>query len=57
LLVGAGDGTIAKVGGKDFKVKSQHKVMGAVTSISPTADFTHVFIGTSKATIYWADAD
>jgi WD40 repeat protein len=57
LLVGAGDGLIAKVGGKDMLIKSEHKVMGAVTSISPTADSTHVFIGTSKATIYWADAD
>jgi WD40 repeat protein len=57
LLVGAGDGLVAKVGGKDMLVKSEHKVMGAVTSISPTADSTHVFVGTSKATIYWADTD
>jgi len=37
--------------------KSEHKVMGAVTSISTTADSTHFFLGTAKATIYWADTD
>lgn len=57
LLVGAGDGTIAKVGYKDFAVKSEAKIMGAVTSISLTADSTHFFLGTSKATIYWCDTD
>lgn len=31
--------------------------MGAVTSISLTADSTHLFLGTSKATIYWCDTD
>lgn len=34
LLVGAGDGTVAKIGFKDMIVKSEAKVMGAVTSIS-----------------------
>lgn len=31
--------------------------MGAVTSISLTADSTHLFLGTNKATIYWCDTD
>ena len=57
LLVGAGDGTVAKIGFKDFLVKSEAKVMGSVTSISLTADSTHFFLGTSKATIYWCDTD
>lgn len=34
LLVGAGDGTVAKIGFKDMIMKSEAKVMGAVTSIS-----------------------
>jgi len=38
-------------------IKSEAKVMGAVTSISLTADSTHFFLGTSKATIYWCDTD
>jgi len=57
IMVGAGDGTIAKIGYKDMKLKAEAQVLGAVTSISLTADGTHFFAGTSKATIYWSDAD
>jgi WD40 repeat protein len=57
MLIGAGDGGIAKVGSMDFNVKKKAKVMGAVTSISLTADSTHFFCGTSKATIYWCNTD
>lgn len=57
LLLGAGDGTLAKVNSSDMKVKTDAKVMGAVTSISLTADSTHFFCGTSKATIYWCNTD
>jgi WD40 repeat protein len=31
--------------------------MGAVTSISLTADSSHFFAGTSKATLYWCNSD
>jgi hypothetical protein len=34
LIVGAGDGTVAKIGAKDMLIKSEAKVMGSVTSIS-----------------------
>ena len=57
LMIGAGDGTIAKIDSKALLVKSEAKVMGSVTSISLTADSTHFFTGTSKATIYWCDTD
>jgi WD40 repeat protein len=57
ILVGAGDGVIAKVGLKDMKLKAESKVMGAVTSIALTSDGSHFFIGTNKATIYWSDSD
>ena len=57
LLLGSGDGTIAKCGSQDMLVKKEAKVMGAVTSISLTADSTHFFCGTSKATIYWCNTD
>jgi len=57
LLLGSGDGTLAKVNSFDFKIKKEAKVMGAVTSISLTADSTHFFCGTSKATIYWCNTD
>lgn len=57
ILLGAGDGTIAKVSPQDMVIRKQAKVMGAVTSISLTADSTHFFCGTSKATIYWCNTD
>ncbi len=57
LLVGAGDGTLARVGGSDMKVKKEAKVLGGVTSVSLTADQTHFFCGTAKATIYWCNSD
>lgn len=40
-----------------MNIKKTAKVMGAVTSISLTADSTHFFCGTSKATIYWCNTD
>lgn len=57
LLVGAGDGTIAKVSTVNMGVKSEAKVMGSATSITLTADSTHFFCGTDKATIYWCNTD
>ena len=59
LLVGAGDGTIAKmlISAQQMRCKSQAKIMGACTSISLTADATHFFAGSSKATIYWCNSD
>lgn len=59
LMVGAGDGTIAKIaiGTASMKIKSQGKLMGACTSISMTADSTHFFAGSAKATIYWCNSD
>jgi len=57
LIIGAGDGTIARIGSKDMLIKSEAQVMGAVTSISLTADSSHFFAGTSKATLYWCNSD
>lgn len=57
LLVGAGDGTIAKLSTANLGIKSESKVMGACTSISVTADETHFFAGSNKATIYWCNTD
>jgi WD40 repeat protein len=57
IMVGSGDGTIAKVDFRSMKVKAEAQVLGSVTSFSLTADGTHFFAGTDKATIYWSDAD
>jgi len=57
LLSGSGDGTIAKINNQNMLIKSEAKVMGAVTSITLTADGTHFFAGTAKATLYWCNTD
>lgn len=57
LLVGTGDGTIAKLGSQNLQVKEQAQVLGAVTSLSLTQDNTHFFLGTSQSNIYLVDTD
>ncbi|OMJ75837.1 hypothetical protein SteCoe_24939 [Stentor coeruleus] len=57
ILVGAGDGTIAKLAGQTLQVKCQSEVLGGVTSISLTQDNTHFFLGTSQSNIYLLDSD
>jgi len=57
MLIGTGDGTIAKLCGQTMKIKLQCQVLGSVTSIAPTRDATHFFCGTSLSNIYWVDVD
>jgi len=57
VLVGTGDGTLAKLQAGTMRVKAQAQVLGAVTSIAATQDGTHFFVGTDQANIYWVDAD
>ena len=57
ILVGSGDGSVGKIAFKDLRMKAEAKIQGAVTSFSLTADGTHTFIGSDRATIYWSDTD
>lgn len=52
LLVGGGDGTIAKIGLKDMQIKAEVSVLGAVTSMSLTSDGTYFFVGTALVRFY-----
>ena len=56
FVVGAGDGTLAKISIQDMTVKCASQVPGGVTSISLTSDATHFFCGTSQCNIYWVDS-
>lgn len=56
LIVGTGDGLLAKVGYSDMKIKCETKVLGVVTSISLTADSAYFFCGTDQANIYWCES-
>ena len=55
LLVGTGNGTIAKIGFIDFKIKNEGKTLGAVTSITLTAESSFMFVGTDQSNIYWVE--
>jgi len=57
MLIGTGDGTIARMQAGNLRLKSQCQVLGGVTSITLTQDGTHFFCGTSLANIYWIDVD
>ncbi|OMJ85317.1 hypothetical protein SteCoe_13415 [Stentor coeruleus] len=57
ILVGAGDGTVAKLAGQTLQVKCQSQVLGGVTSLSLTQDNTHFFLGTGQSNIYLIDSD
>ncbi len=56
LIVGAGDGKLAKVAIRNLTVKAESEVLGAPTSVAMTGDFTHFFCGTSQSNIYWVDS-
>jgi len=57
MLIGTGDGTIARLTFGTLRLKSQCQVLGGVTSITLTTDGTHFFCGTCLANIYWVDVD
>jgi WD40 repeat protein len=57
ILIGTGDGTVARINGENLRTKAQCAVLGGVTSISLTQDGTHFFCGTNLANIYWVDVD
>ena len=57
LLVGTGEGVVAKLSLTSLRVLSSCKVVGSVTSLSLTPDGTRFFIGTNSSYIYFADTE
>jgi len=57
LLIGTGDGTIARIDKNNMTVKHVAHVLGSVMSITLTSDGSHFFVGTKDANIYWVDVD
>jgi len=57
ILLGTGDGTVARISKDRLLVVAQCKVLGGVTSIALTSDGTHFFCGTTLSNIYWVDVD
>merc|ERR1712149_52995 len=57
ILVGTGDGTIAKMQAGNMRIKNQCQVLGGVTSIALTSDGSHFFAGTTQSNMYWVDSE
>merc|ERR1719329_386641 len=57
VLLGTGDGTVARLNLVNMRIRAQCQVLGGVTSIALTCDGTHFFCGTNHSNIYWVDVD
>jgi WD40 repeat protein len=57
IVIGTGNGVVARLAGENLRIKGQCQVLGAVTSIALTEDGTHFFCGTGLSNIYWVDTD
>lgn len=56
LIVGTGEGKLARISIQNMNILSESELMGNVTSISFTGDYTHFFAGTSQSNIYWVNS-
>ncbi|CAK9011788.1 Cilia- and flagella-associated protein 52 [Durusdinium trenchii] len=57
VVLGTGNGVLARISGDTLRVKQQCQVLGGVTSVALTEDGTHFFCGTTLSNIYWVDTD
>mmetsp|Transcript_40690 Transcript_40690/g.75729 ORF Transcript_40690/g.75729 Transcript_40690/m.75729 type:complete len:622 (-) Transcript_40690:107-1972(-) len=57
IIIGTGNGTLARICAESLRVKQQCQVLGGVTSMALTVDGTHFFCGTTLSNIYWVDTD
>jgi len=59
IIAGTGTGIVVKFSAKTLKVARQLKtpLLGGITSITLTADETHMFVGTSQSNMYWMETD
>lgn len=55
LLVGTGEGIVAKIGYTDMKIKKEAKLLGPITSMTLTAESAYFFCGTEESNIYWVE--
>ena len=56
IIVGTGEGVLAKIGIMEMKVKCETKILGAVSSLAFTADSSYFFLGTDQSNIYWGES-
>lgn len=56
LVIGTGEGKLGRISIQTMQLTTQTEVMGSVTSISFTGDYTHFFCGTNQSNIYWVNS-
>lgn len=56
LIVGSGDGNLGRISLESMQVTAKSEVMGGVTSITFTSDFSHFFCGTNHSNIFWVNS-
>lgn len=56
IIVGTGEGKLAKISIQNMQLVAQEEVMGSVTSFTFTGDYAHFFCGTAQSNIYWVNA-
>jgi cilia- and flagella-associated protein 52 len=56
LIIGSGEGKLGRISIQTMQLSQQNEVMGAISSISFTGDYTHFFCGTSQSNIYWVNS-
>jgi WD40 repeat protein len=56
IIVGAGDGHLGKISIQNMQQVAEGEVLGAVSSITFTGDYSHFFCGTAQSNIYWVNA-
>lgn len=56
LIIGAGDGTLGRVSIDSMQIVAKSEVMGGITSITFTSDYSHFFCGTNQSNIFWTNS-
>lgn len=57
IIVGSGDGNIGKISLESLQVVAKTEIMGPVTSMAFTSDFSYFFCGTNHSNIYWVNSE
>lgn len=57
IIIGSGEGKLAKISIQNMTVEARNEVLGGVSSITFTGDYTHFFCGTNQSNIYWVDTE
>lgn len=55
IIVGSGEGKLGKISIQNMQQVAEGEVLGGVSSIAFTGDYSHFFCGTQQSNIYWVN--